>query len=73
MENTDVICLLISSQEMVTGLTGNPGPTVPSHVVEASKVDQEVVPIPHRHLEEMIVLETVKKRGRATKTLVQVK
>ena len=58
---------------MVIGLTGRTGATVPSRVVEESKIGLELVPIPRRLLVESRVLERVTKRERATKILAQVK
>ena len=57
---------------MVTGLIGMNGAIVPSHVVVVSRKDQELVAIHRRNLEESLVLERVRNRELAMKTLVQV-
>ena len=57
---------------MVTGLTGRTGATVLSRVAAECRIDQELVPILHRHLEESRVLGRVKKRDRAMMTPAQV-
>ena len=57
---------------MVTGLIGMNGAIVLSHVVVVSMKDQEVVAIHRRNLEESLVLERVRNRELAMRTLVQV-
>jgi len=56
---------------MAIGLTGRTGATVLSLVAVECRIDRELVPIPHRLLEESRALERETKRERATRMLAQ--
>ena len=58
---------------MAIGLSGKSGATVLSLVAVECRIDRELVPIPHRLLEESRALERETKRERATRILAQVK
>ena len=49
-------------QLMANGQSGDHGPLVPRHVVEASKSDAESVPTQHLPMEEKIVQVSLRKQ-----------